>query len=103
MIHGLKPFTADMLIHSNLKDFDEYSLVDLPVVVDAHVIVSRVLDYLLKRRILIPFTLLRTPCQSSKRSRPTGPEPRSKILPSRCWPGQVSASMALAIRAMMPM
>lgn len=45
MIYGLKPSTADMLIHSNLKQFDEYSLVDLPVVVDAHVIVSWILDY----------------------------------------------------------
>ena len=31
---------VDMIVHSNLKEFDEYSIVDIPVVPDAHVIVS---------------------------------------------------------------
>ena len=29
-----------MIVHSNLKEFDAYSIVDIPVVPDAHVIVS---------------------------------------------------------------
>jgi hypothetical protein len=32
---------ADLVIHSNLREYDEYTLVELPVVKEDHVIVSQ--------------------------------------------------------------
>ena len=42
-IPGLTFPVTDLVIHSNLREYDEYTLVELPVVKEDHVIVSQIL------------------------------------------------------------
>jgi hypothetical protein len=41
-IPGLMYSVADLVIHSNLREYDEYTLVELPIVKEDHVIVSQI-------------------------------------------------------------